>query len=340
MKRIAIDFGSGITKIYMPGCGVVLMEATCIAVEEYEEHGEKKLGIKAYGDKAKALSGRAAINTRIINPVFEGDIVHENLAAHLLGYFLERIEITPRKARRTEVMFILPCGAKPDIRQKYRRLADECGISTAYFTLTPFAAVLGHNVAISESTPMFSLDIGQSITNIAAFSQDGIIAGLNVNLGGGNIDVHLIDYLAENFNFKIGGQTAERLKNNVGSLLADDNKMNVIDGREISSGAPASISVNSGQIFELIKTYIDKILEYVVLVMAKLPAEVSSGVMRGGVYLSGGLMKLDGLAEYIGEQLKIPVHMPEESQLAAVIGGGAILSSDELLEKLATVGEN
>lgn len=339
MKRIAIDMGSGVTKIYMPGCGVVLMEATCIAVEEYEEHGERKLGVKAYGDKAKALSGRAAVNTHIINPVFEGDIVHENLAISLLSYFLEKIEITPRKARRTEVMFILPCGVKHEVKLKYKRLAEECGISMAYFTLTPFAAVLGHNVAISESTPMFSVDIGQTITNIAAFSQDGVIAGLNVNLGGGNIDVHLIDELAENYDFKMGNLTAERVKNTVGSLLPDDNKMNVIDGREVSSGAPTSISVNSAQIYPIITAYVDKIIEYVILVMAKLPAEVSSGVVRGGVYLSGGLLKMDGLAEYMQEKLKIPVNMPEEPQLAAVIGGGAILSNDDLLDRLATIEE-
>lgn len=339
MKRIAIDMGSGVTKIYMPGSGVVLMEATCIAVEEYEEQGERKLGVKAYGDKAKALSGRAAVNTHIVNPVFEGDIVHENLAAELLQYFLEKIEITPRKARRTEVMFILPCGAKPELKAKYKRLADDCGISVAYFTLAPFAAVLGHNVAISESTPMFSVDIGHSLTNIAAFSQDGIIAGLNVNLGGGNIDVHIIDDLAENHNFKVGNLTAERMKNTVGSLLADDNKMNVFDGREISSGAPTSLSVNSGQLYDIITAYVDKIVEYILLVMAKLPAEVSSGVMRGGVYLSGGLMKMDGLAEYLREKLKIPVNLPEEPQLAAVIGGGAILSSDEMIDRLATTAE-
>ena len=57
MKRISVDLGSGVTKIYMPGCGVVLMEATCIAVEQRVENGEKTLTVKAYGDKARALSG-------------------------------------------------------------------------------------------------------------------------------------------------------------------------------------------------------------------------------------------------------------------------------------------
>ncbi len=337
MKKIAIDFGSGVTKIYMPGCGVVLMESTCIAVEEYTERGEKKVGVKACGDKARALSGRAALNTHIVNPVAEGDIVHEQLAATLLEYFLEKIEIPYKKAKRTEAIFILPCGVKGEVRKKYVRLAENCGLGSVCFTQTPFAAVLGHNVEIGESTPVFSIDIGHAITNIATFSQDGIISGLSVNLGGGNIDVHLIDELAENYNLKIGGQTAERLKNTVGSLLDDDNKMAEVDGRELSSGAPSSVTVYSGQIYEVITTYIDKILEYALLVISKLPAEVASSIMHGGVYLSGGLLKMDGLSEYIGAKLKIPVNMTEEPQLASVIGGGTILASEVLLDKFATV---
>ena len=196
MKKIAIDFGSGVTKIYMPGCGVVLMESTCIAVEEYTERGEKKVGVKACGDKARALSGRAAVNTQIVNPVFEGDIIHEELAAHLLEYFLEKIEVTRRRAKHTEVMFILPCGCKSELKDKYQRIADACGICMTYFTLTPFAAVLGHNVSISETTPVFCVDIGYGITNIAALSQDGIIAGINVNLGGGKTTAAVTENLS------------------------------------------------------------------------------------------------------------------------------------------------
>lgn len=337
MKRIAIDFGSGLTKIYMPGSGVVLNEATCIAVEEiFGADGQKKFTVKACGEKARALSGRAAQNTVIVNPVFEGDIVHPNLAAHLLTYFLEKVEVIGRKLKRTEAIFVIPCGLGEQIKNKYRQLAADVGFETAYFTLTPFAAVLGHNVSISESTPKFSLDIGCTITNIAAFSQDGIIAGLNVNLGGSNIDKQLIDELAENSAFRVGALTAEKLKNTVGSLLDDDNKMTVVDGRDVNSGAPASLCVNSEKLLPIITVYVDKILEYVRLVVSKLPPDVTSAVLRGGIYLTGGLIKLDGLPEYIQNKLKIPVNVPEEPQLAAVIGGGAILSDDELLDRLAT----
>lgn len=336
MKRIAIDLGSGITKIYMPGSGVVLTEATCMAVEEVSSTGHKRYAVKACGDKARALSGRAAKNTLIVNPVFEGDIVQPKLAAYLLSYFLEKVEITPRVAKHTEAIFILPCGVSDSVKDKYRKIAHECGFETVYLTIVPFAAVLGHNASISESTPKFSLDIGCSITNIAVFSQDGIISGLNVNLGGGNIDKHLIDDLSLNSQFKIGALTAEKLKNTVGSLLHDDNKMTVVDGRDATTSAPASLSVNSDRIYPIITAYVDKILEYVQLVLAKLPPDVASAVMRGGIYLTGGLIKLDGLPEYIEEKLNIPVIVPEEPQLAVVIGGGAIIADDELLNGLAT----
>ena len=64
-----------------------------------------KVNIKAYGDTARALSGKAAQNTRIVNPVCEGAIVQPALLTALLKHFLEKIEITPRKAKQTEIMF-------------------------------------------------------------------------------------------------------------------------------------------------------------------------------------------------------------------------------------------
>jgi MreB/Mrl family cell shape determining protein len=335
--KLAIDIGSYITKIYMYGCGVVLSEATCVAVESNVLNGEREFTIKAFGDRARALCGKAAMNTRIVNPVVEGDIAHVNLLAPLLTYFLEKIEITERKAARTEVIFILPCGAKADLKEKYLDVASQCGIGRVYFTQTPFAAVLGHNVTLSDTSPVFCVDVGYGITNIAVFSLDGIISGLSVNLGGGNIDVHIMDLLAESFNLKVGALTAERVKNIAGSLLEDDNKIIVADGRNLKTGTPSSVAVNSSDIEGVITIYVDKIIEYVTLVLSKLPAEVASAVMHGGIYLSGGLTKMDGFPEYFSHKLGIPVNESEEPGLASVIGGGMILSSDYLLAKTATL---
>ncbi len=334
MIKLAIDMGSWVTKIYKAGCGVVLEEATCVAVEQ--PLGTQRYNIKFLGDRARALSGRAAQNTHIVNPVAEGDIVHPDIVADLLSGFLSKIEISPSRARKTEVIFVLPCGAKPGLKKKYFALADACNIGKVRFTQAPYAVALGHNVPLSDSAPVFCVDIGYALTNIAAFSLDGVISGMSINLGGGNIDVHLMDLIADNYNLRIGAITAERLKNTVGSFLEDDNKQMVVEGRDIATGAPSSVFVRTAQIFDVLKLYVDKIIEYILLSLSQLPAEVVSAVMHGGIYLSGGLCKMDGLNEYISSKLGVKTNLAEEPSLAAVMGAGSIISKDYFCQRLST----
>lgn len=334
MIRLVVDVGSWITKISILGCGVVLSEATCVALQS---DIKGNVTIKAYGDTARALSGKAAKNTRIINPVCEGEIVQPALLTELLRHFLEKIEVTPRKAKQAEIMFIVPCSATKKLRKTYLKIAEDLCIGRTYFTRTPFAAVLGHNVVLSKTSPMFCVDVGYGKTEISVFSLDGIISGFTANLGGGNIDVHIMDLLCEQFGIRVGALTAEKLKNVVGSLYEDDNKMTTVIGRKVDGGEPVQAAVNSSQLEAVIKLYVDKIIEYVHAVLSDLPAEVSSAVVNGGIYLSGGLSKLDGFAEYFEKGLEIKVNVCEEPSLASVIGGCTVLSSPYLCSKTATV---
>ncbi len=330
MIRIAVDAGSRVTKIYMLGCGVVLAEATCIAFETVDG----KPVCKAFGDRARALSGKAAKNTHIINPIKEGDIDRPDLFAQLLVYFLGKLDIKPSKLKNTEILFVMPCGFTEKLKDKYDEAAYQAGIGRVSYTSHPFAAAYGHNLTLNESNPVYILDIGYGVTNIAVISLDGVISGFTINLGGGNIDVHLIDYVADNFGLKIGILTAERLKNAIGSFLEDDDKLTVIDGISTQDGSPASIAIRASEVYDVMCIYIDKIIEYAGLVLNKLTAEVASAVMHGGIYFSGGMAKCDGLPEYIEARLGIPVHVSEEPALSTVMGAGMILSSERLRAKL------
>ena len=169
---------------------------------------------------------------------------------------------------------------------------------------------------------MFAIDIGAGVTSIAAFSLDGIIAGLSMNVGGSNMDVHIIDHIADTFSLKIGSLTSEKLKNTVGSLIEDDNQSTIINGRDIKSGRPRSVSVSSADIVFPIKVYIDKIAEYADLVLKKLPAEVSAAMLKNGLYLSGGVCNIAGLAEYMSGKLQMEAHLSGDPQMAVVLGGG------------------
>jgi rod shape-determining protein MreB len=88
--------------------------------------------------------------------------------------------------------------------------------------------------------------------------------------------------------------------------------------------------VQSAEITDCIRVYIDKILEYAGMVLNQLPAEVAAVVHKNGLCLSGGVAKIDGVAEYISKRLDMDVHVSEEPQFAVVLGGGMIARDQRL----------
>lgn len=326
MIKLAIDLGSSVTKIFKIGSGIVLAEASCVAVASGSDT------VKAIGEEAKRLIGKTAEYTTIVFPVFEADIVNGGMAAVMLTYFLKKIGIGRAQARRAEVVFSVPCGAQDALLDKYYRLADACGIGTVHFIEVPFLSAFGQGLTLSETTPLFVVDIGGGNTNIAAFSLDGIIAGVGLNIGGGNIDSHIIDKIAESFNLKIGLLTSEKVKSTVASLYPADNERMIVNGRDISSGRPRSVAVSSEDVYDCAKVFADKVAEYTLLVLAKLPAEVSASVWHTGIYLSGGGAKLIGLDDYLSRALQMDVNLAEEPQMAVVLGGGSAVGNTDILE--------
>jgi actin-like ATPase involved in cell morphogenesis len=89
--------------------------------------------------------------------------------------------------------------------------------------------------------------------------------------------------------------------------------------------------VQAADLTECIRVYINKIIEYATGVLWHLPAEVAAAVNRNGVYLSGGVMKISQVPQYIGAKLNMRYRVCEEPQFATVLGGGVLLQDRELL---------
>lgn len=324
MLKLAIDFGTAVTKIYRLGSGIVLEEASCVSIQR--ETGE----IRAFGEDAKKLLGKTAEFSDVVFPVYEGEIVDEKYCSALLEYFLQKVS----GRGSVEALFCVPCACSKESREKYYRVARNAGITRVNFAETPYLAALGQDVPLSESNPVFSIDIGAGKTSVAVFSLDGIIAGLTMNIGGNNMDVHIIDHVAEKFNLKIGKLTSEKLKNAVGSLIPNDNQSCPANGRDVTTGKPRSVLVSSEDILFPIRVYVDKIIEYAELVLKKLPAEVSAVMCKNGVYLSGGVCSLAGFADYVSEKLQTEAHVASDPVTAVVLGGGRAVGNASLMRKI------
>ena len=327
--KIAIDIGSSKTAIYQVGAGVILSEPSIVAVSS---NGKKT--VNTVGTDAKRMLGKSAKGTTVFSPIFEGEVEKQNVAKIMLQDFFRKIEVD-KQQRKVEVLVTVPCGTQNVDVKKFYNLLSECGITNVKFMEAPIAAAVGLNAPVTESNPCFVIDMGGGITNIAAVSLDGVIAGVSANIGGDNIDNMLIDFIEETYRLRIGVQTAERIKCEIGSLLPGDTTSIVINGRDIDGGNPRSMQIQAKDIMELIKLYVNKIYEIASMVMAKLPPEVSAEVRNTGIYLAGGLSRIIGIEEYFYNEFSLAVKVNADPELACVIGAGRLMQNEKVVKRLS-----
>lgn len=331
MIKLAIDLGSSVTKIFRAdgGSGIVLAEPSAVAVDGVT--GE----VKAIGKEAKKLVGKTTEFTEIVFPVYEGEIRNGRLAAEMLKEFLRRVSSDGGAAfKKTEVLFALPCGADEEAKSAYALLAEECRLKNVYFAEAPYLAALGGEAVLSDFEPVFVMDIGGGNTNIAVLSAEGIIAGLSMNIGGNNMDADIAGRVEKIKSLRIGALTAERLKNEIGSLSAEARGATVAEGINLVQYRPAGVSVQAGEISDCISVYFDKAVEYAAYVLKGLPAEVAAAVNKNGLYLSGGVAKLPYAAEYLSKKLEMRVRTCAEPQYAVITGAGALLRDKKLFKNI------
>ncbi len=326
--KLAIDFDSVNTNIYMVGSGLVLSEPT-VATINLENNNE----VKFVGEEARKLIGKTANNTKIVFPVFEGEIVNQSVAQSLLSSFLSKLG-AKNSILGCQAIFSVPCGCSYDTITKYKKVAKNCGINKVFFAEAPLLSALGQRIPLNDSTPCFIIDMAGGTTNIAAVSLDGIIAGVSVNFGYNKISIDIMDYVAENYGLQIGLLTAEKIKKEIGSLADNDALSTVINGRDLKNGAPRSISIRAMDLQVPIKKYFDKVQEIAVSVLKKLPPEVCAEVRDSGIYLSGIASSMYGLEKYFSDKFAMKINVAENGAMAVALGGGIAIANSKLLKKV------
>ena len=327
--KLAIDLDSSNTSIYMIGGGMVLSEPT-VAIVDLENKNE----VKYVGEDARKLIGKTTKNSKVIFPVFEGEIVNQPVAATMLDNYLNKIGVK-NGILGCQAVFSVPCGATQEMLEKYSKLAKACNIGKFNFVEAPILAALGQRIPLNDSTPCFLIDMAGGTTNIAAVTMDGVIAGISVNFGYNKISTDIMDYIADNFGLQIGLLSAEKLKKEIGSLAENDLLSMIINGRDLKNGAPRSISISAKDIKEPISNYYNKIYELATNVLKKLPPEVCAEIRHSGIYVSGIASSIYGLEKYFTDKFLMQVNVAENGAYAVALGGGIAIGDNSILRKIS-----
>ena len=193
-------------------------------------------------------------------------------------------------------------------------------------------------MGISEPSGNIIVDIGGGTTEVAVISLGGIVVSNSIRIAGDEIDEAIVNYIKKELDLAIGQTTAEEIKMKIGCAKPLMTKETMeIRGRDLNTGLPRNIEINSEQIEEAMKEPINDIVEIVKMTLEKTPPELSSDVMEKGIILAGGGALIRNLDKLISEKTGIPVIIANNPLNCVVKGCGKTL---EDFEKLKTILAN
>jgi len=317
---IAIDLGTANTLIQVRGEGIVLNEPSVVALER----GTRK--VRAIGLEAKRMLGRTPEGTIAIRPLRDGVIADVDIAEIMLRHFLQSVLPKGYFRAKPRVVVGVPSGITEIERRAVRAAAFAAGARETYLISEPMAAAIGVGLPVTTPRGNMVVNIGGGTTEIGVIALSGIVADASIRIGGNEMDEAIAAFVRKNYNLLIGEATAEMIKIKIGSASAAGGERSMdVKGRDLVSGIPMTIQVNSEEIRDCLQESIHAIVEAVRRALEVTPPELSSDILDEGIVMTGGGAQLRGLDWLLGQETGLAIHLDEEPLTCVVRGAGIVL---------------
>jgi len=328
---LAIDLGTANTLVYMKGKGVVLNEPSVVAMKNGNGNGKKVLAV---GKEAKLMLGRTPGNIAAIRPMMDGVIADFEVAEAMLSYFIRKAHARSRLVRPRTIIGV-PSGITPVEKRAVRESVESAGAREVYFIEEPMAAAIGAGLPVGEPKGSMIVDIGGGTTEVAVLSLGGIVDSISVRVAGDRMDESIQDYIKRKYRLMIGLSTAENLKMTIGDANPGDTFETVeVKGRDLATGVPKVLTVDSGEVREAISEQLNTIAGAALTALERMPPELAADLVEKGVMLAGGGALLKNMDSFLRSVIKIPVNIAEDPLTAVAVGAGKALDNMQILKGL------
>jgi rod shape-determining protein MreB len=253
----------------------------------------------------------------------DGVITDFELCEAMLRYFIRK---ATRHGRgfRPRVVIAVPGGITPVEKRAVFNSAERAGAGRVYLIEEARAASIGAGLPISEPLASMVCDIGGGTTEVAILSLGDVVASQSVRIAGDEMDQAVVDYVRQQFSLRIGLQSAEQIKIDIGSAFPLETELSSeVRGLDTVSGIPRKATITSEEVREALRHPLDAVLDCVKRTIEQCHPELVADLSDTGVVLTGGGALLRGLDQLLREQLGVPVRVADDP-LTTVARGTAI----------------
>jgi len=327
---LAIDLGTANTLVYVKGKGIVLSEPSVVAVRKNDRDRSRVLAV---GREAKMMLGRTPGNIVAIRPMKDGVIADFEITEAMLRHFIRKVH-NRRSLIRPRIIICVPSGITPVEKRAVRESAQSAGAREVYLIEEPMAAAIGAGLPITEPICNMVVDIGGGTSEVAVISLAGIVYSKSVRVGGDKMDEAILQYIKRTYNLLIGERTAEIIKTTIGNAFPGEPESMDVKGRDLVSGIPKIININSDEVRLAIQEQIDVIIAAVKTALEQTPPELAADIVDRGIYLTGGGALLKGLDDLLKQETGLPIKIADDPLTTVVLGSGRALDNINILKEI------
>ncbi len=324
-QDIAIDLGTANTLVYIKGEGIVLNDASVIALDTATG---KTLAV---GQAAKDMFGRVSGTVKCIRPIKDGVIADFETTAAMLKSFTAPLI---KKGLFSKPRFTITVPSNITLVEKKAVVDAARYAGTHHIQLVeePFAAALGAGLTVSDNIGQMIVDIGGGTTEIAIFYGGKTIYSKSLRVAGDVMDEAVQRCIMRRYGLQIGINEAERLKIALGSAFCPHADLSAAAfGRSQIRCMPQKSEVKARDLFDALKDPISGIITAIMSALERTSPNIIKDILTNGIYLVGGGALLKGLSDKLKQELEITIKTVPDPLTCVAQGLGKIVEDPKLI---------
>ena len=326
---LGIKLGSTTTYIYKPGNGIVLREASLIAMTS----NLKFKDVKAIGNDAKKMIGKTNDSTKIYSPIVNGVIEYEEYATNMLKGFLKKIYPVKKLGHNIKAVLCTPLGITPAEKKSLEIVCFKAGIADVFLVPDIICYALGNGIDIKSETSQLIVNIGGDTTNIAIISNYTIIKGYNFAIGGELINIAIAKYIEEAYNVLVSLEQVDRLKLEICSLFENYSATMEIIGINKITQMKEKILISATDLYPIVNYYYSKIADAINSIIQESDPNIVEDISKNGIYFYGGATQIVGLERFMSKYTDFKIHFSNISK-SNIVGTGELIKYPQLLKRI------
>lgn len=317
-----LDLGTYEIKVYDKKADRIWKEKNTIAIKNKKE-------IFAVGNAAYEMFEKTPLNIEVVFPMQEGVISRFYDMQYLLQHLLKQDKAF---VRSTNYVIAVPTDVTEVEKKAFYDLVVHSSAKAKEVRIVErgIADAIGLGLDVEKSPGIFIANMGSETIELSVLASGGMVLNRILKTGGVSLDQAIINHIRYHNDFLIGRLTAESLRNNLSVFSEKGLDSQVVSGRNLLNGAPEQSVITAHHVRAAMKDVMTACVREIRVLLERTPPEVLRTIQNEGIYLTGGLANLNGIATYMEAVLGVKVNVAKEPEYCAVRGLKNIIQSKEL----------